>query len=98
MLFRELGEKLGIVQALERLGSVAAASAPIRAARLLGAATNVRETIGAPLPAYERAEHDAAVDDVRALLDRAVFSAAWAEGRAMTLERAIEYALADLPA
>jgi tetratricopeptide (TPR) repeat protein len=93
VLFRELGEKLGILQALERLGSIAVASAPIRAARLLGAATNVRETIGAPLPAYERAEHHAAVDDVRALLDRAVFSAAWAEGRAMTLDQAIEYAL-----
>ena len=92
-LFRELGEKLGIVQALERLGSVAVASAPIRAARLLGAATHVRETIGAPLPAYERAEHDTAVDHVRAQLDRAAFSAAWAEGRAMTLEQAVEYAL-----
>jgi non-specific serine/threonine protein kinase len=95
MLFRELGEKLGIIQALERLGSVAVASAPIRAARLLGAATHVRETIGAPLPTYDRAEHDTAVDHVRALLDRAVFAAAWAEGRAMTLEQAIEYALAD---
>jgi len=27
-------------------------------------------------------------------LDGAVFSAAWADGRAMTLEQAIEYALA----
>ena len=94
VLFRDLGEKLGVVQALERLGSAAVEPDPIRAARLLGAATGVRETIGAPLPAYERAEHDAAVDHVRALLDRAAFSAAWADGRAMTLEQAIEYALA----
>jgi tetratricopeptide (TPR) repeat protein len=94
MLFRELGEKLGIIQVLEKLGSVAVASAPIRAARLLGAAASVRETIGAPLPAYDRAEHDTAVDHVRALLDRAVFCAAWAEGGAMTLEQVIEYALA----
>jgi predicted ATPase/class 3 adenylate cyclase len=94
VLFQELGEKLGIIQALERLGSVAVASAPTRAARLLGAATSVRETIGAPLPPYDRAEHDTAVDQVRALLDLADFSAAWADGRAMTLDQAIEYALA----
>ena len=94
VLFRELGEKLGVIQALEKLGSVAVEPDPIRAARLLGAATGARETIGAPLPAYERAEHDAAVNHVRALLDGAVFSAAWADGRAMTLEQAIEYALA----
>jgi predicted ATPase/class 3 adenylate cyclase len=93
VMFRDLGERLGIVQALERLGSVTAASAPIRAARLLAAATSVRETIGAPLPAYDRAEHDTAVDQVRAVLDSAVFSAAWADGRAMTLEQAVEYAL-----
>ena len=47
LLFRALGEQLGMIQALERLGSTAAASAPKRAARLLGAATRVRETIGA---------------------------------------------------
>ena len=94
VLFRELGEKLGIIQGLERLGSVAVASAPIRASRLLAAAAGARETIGAPLPPYERAEHDTAVDHIRAALDRAVSSAAWAEGRAMTLEQAIEYALA----
>jgi predicted ATPase len=94
VLFRELGEKLGIIQALERLGSAAVAAAPVRAARLLSAAANVREAIGAPLPGYDRAEHDTAVDHLRALLDRAVFSAAWADGRAMTLEQAVEYGLA----
>jgi len=32
---------------------------------------------------------------VRAQLDERIFTAAWAEGRAMTLEQAIAYALAD---
>jgi non-specific serine/threonine protein kinase len=93
LLFRELGEKLGIIQALERLGSVAVTSSPIQAARLLAAATSEREAIGAPLPAYERAEHEAAIDRVRAALDPAAFSDAWRDARSMTLEQAVEYAL-----
>ena len=93
VLFQELGERLGIIQTLEQLGIVAAASAPIQGARLLGAAIGVRESIGAPLPPYERTEHDTAIAQVRAVLDHDIFSAAWAEGRAMTLERAVEYAL-----
>ena len=32
---------------------------------------------------------------LRAALGEAAFTVAWAEGRAMTLEQAIEYALAD---
>jgi hypothetical protein len=50
-------------------------------------------TIGAPLfPADGRA-YDRNVAAVRVLMDEAVFSSAWAEGRAMTLEQAIAYAL-----
>jgi hypothetical protein len=33
---------------------------------------------------------------VRAQLDEATFNAAWEEGRAMTLEQAIEYALGEV--
>lgn len=38
--------------------------------------------------------HDRNVAAVRAQLDEATFAAAWAEGRAMILEQAIDYALA----
>ena len=49
------------------------------------------------LPLY-RAEYDRGVIAARAGLDEAAFSAAWSEGRAMTPEQAVEYALEPSPA
>jgi hypothetical protein len=63
-----------------------------RAARLHGAAETLRETIGVPLTTMERALYDPAA--VRASPELA---SAWAEGRAMTLEQAVAYALDELP-
>jgi len=40
-----------------------------------------------------RREYERATTTVRAGLDTAAWDAAWAEGRAMTLEQAIAYAL-----
>ena len=66
-----------------------------RAARLLGAAEAIREMINAPIPKTWRAdqEHDKAA--ALAALSAADFSSAWVEGRAMTPEQSIAYALAD---
>ena len=47
------------------------------------------------MPAYDRADRDTAVESVRGVLDQAAFSLAWAEGRAMTLEQAVECVLKD---
>ena len=41
----------------------------------------------------DRADHDRDVAAVRAALGEAAFAAAWAEGRAMTMEQAIAEAL-----
>ncbi len=64
-----------------------------RAARLWGAAEALREVIGSPRPPNEREEYERGLATVREALGEEVFSAAWAEGRAMSLEQAIEYAL-----
>ena len=69
------------------------AAQPQRAARLFGAAAALRERIGIPIPAVERADYDAAVAQARAQLDPAAFDAAWAEGLAMNWEQATAYAL-----
>jgi predicted ATPase/class 3 adenylate cyclase len=64
-----------------------------RAARLYGVAEALRKARGTPLPPCEL---DAYHDDVavaRAALGEEAFAAAWAEGRAMTVEQAIAYAL-----
>ena len=67
---------------------------PRGAARIWGAAQRLREEIGAPLPAKDRANHDRDVAAARAVLaNDAAFDLAWLEGRAMLLEHAIEYAL-----
>jgi non-specific serine/threonine protein kinase len=61
-----------------------------RAARLLAATEAVwAELGGAPWPA-SRADHDRAVCAARAALGEEAFAAAFAQGRAMTLEEAVE--------
>jgi hypothetical protein len=49
--------------------------------------------MGAPLPPAERAEHHRSAAAVRTVLGEAAFTAAWAEGRAMSLDDAIAAAL-----
>ena len=43
----------------------------------------------------ERAEYEREVNNLRANMDAATFAKAWAEGRAMTMEQAVEYALKE---
>jgi hypothetical protein len=95
-IFRELGDKEGIAQNLEGLAALAVARAQlVRAARLFGAAEGLREAMGAPLRSADRAEHDRSVAAARAALGEEAFTAAWAEGRAMSLEHTVILALAE---
>jgi hypothetical protein len=66
-----------------------------RAARLLGAAEGVCAKIGAAPPLAEREEYERAVRGAHAALGEAAFAAAWAEGRAMSLEQAMGAALEE---
>ena len=100
--FREQDERWQSIQALEvcarwvaQRGRRAAdgQADTLRAARLFGAAEALRETLGAPrLAIYARAP-PARVASLRSQLDEPACAAAWAEGRAMTLEQALAYAL-----
>ncbi len=95
-LRREVADRRGIAVCLEGLAGVAGGQAkPILAARLLGAAEVIRETIGTPPPPSDRAEYDRQVSAVGAVLGQERLAAAWAEGRAMSLEQAIKYALKE---
>jgi hypothetical protein len=67
---------------------------PERACRLFGAAAALREAGGWPLAPVYRGEYERQVAAVRDTLGEKAFTAAWAEGRAMAPEQAIEYALA----
>jgi non-specific serine/threonine protein kinase len=92
----ETNLRLVIVDGLALLaGSIGMAGQPERAARLWGAWEAALERIGAfPQPA-DKPEFDRISAAVRAQLDEATFEAAWAEGRKMTLEQAVAYALEE---
>jgi non-specific serine/threonine protein kinase len=70
---------------------------PERAARLLGASEVLLEAAGAPLYAYarDRALHERAVEELRSRLGEETFTAAWTEGRAMSPEQVVAYALSE---
>ena len=91
----ELADKRSLPEGLELLAGLASleSRAHQRAARLIGAADALRESIFVPVQPLYRARHDDIVARVRASLDESSFVTAWAEGRLMTLEQAIEYAL-----
>jgi predicted ATPase len=67
-----------------------------RGARLFGAAEALREATGVQIHfSPNRALYEQQVAVVRAQLDATTMATAWAEGRAMTWEHAITYALED---
>jgi len=67
----------------------------IRAAHIFGAAEVFREILSAPMLPFQRRFNERGVATLHAQLDAATLASAWAEGRAMTLEQAVAYALAD---
>jgi predicted ATPase/DNA-binding XRE family transcriptional regulator len=92
----ELGEKWHSADCLDGLARVASLHGkPVRAARLWGAAKTSSETIGALAAPLDQTAYDRHVAAARAQLDEGAFDPAWAEGRSMTYERAVAYALAD---
>ncbi len=95
-LRQELWDRPGIAECFEGFAELAGAQGqPHRAARLIGAAEGLRETVGAPLPPSVRADYDSNIAAVRGSLGEAALAEAWAEGRTMTLEKAIDYALTE---
>ncbi|HEY6073938.1 MAG TPA: hypothetical protein VIV15_11230, partial [Anaerolineales bacterium] len=94
-----LGNRPAVAHELECLGFIAAAGGHAyaeRAATLLGAAEALREAIGSPMTTSERREYDPVVAQLRAGAEQAPVEAAWARGRALTLDEAVVYALAEL--
>ena len=94
-IMRELKEGFGGAYHVWGLGKVnALRGRPLRAARLWGAAEALRERMGMSLSQFDLAasgyERDLAA--MRSTLSEASFDAAWAEGRAMSPEEAVEYA------
>ena len=97
-LCKELGDKMIASESLEGLACVTRAEGEVeRAARLFGATEALRETlreaVAYQLSPEEEAWREPYLATTRSQLDEAAWQAAWAEGRAMSMEQAIEYAL-----
>ena len=97
-LHQAIGSKVGIGIALEAVAGLEALQAHepeamARAARLCAAAEALHGTLGSEAYAGVRGDRDRMVATLRTCLDEEAFAATWAEGRAMTPEQAIAYAL-----
>jgi tetratricopeptide (TPR) repeat protein len=94
-LGQTVGDRTALTWCLAGLGSAAALGGqPERAARLWGAAERLRQSIGCrPAPA-SRATYERAMSIAHAALGDDVYAAAWAAGRALSLDAAVAEALA----
>jgi predicted ATPase/DNA-binding SARP family transcriptional activator len=93
-IFYQLGAQRELSTALAALGGVAGLQGEARrGARLLGAAEKLRETIGVPLLGVEQADQQHFVRLVQNKLEATALSAAWAEGRILSLAEVIAFAL-----
>ena len=95
---RELGHKPCVRFCLDLLGALAAAQGQVeRAGRLFGAADVVQEATQAFVPRFPAlyALRERTLATLQSGPCAASVSAAWAHGRALSLEEAIAYALAD---
>jgi tetratricopeptide (TPR) repeat protein len=95
-LAREIGDKVTAAVNLGGLGAVAVRSGPSaqaeRGVRLLGASDALLEALGAVREADDRIPYDNAALIARAQLGGEAFERACREGRAMSIEEALEYA------
>jgi hypothetical protein len=91
---REWGFEDLMTGVLTGLAGVAVAQSQLdRAGRLLGAVEAWLVVNDVQLDPTDRADYDRIVNIAREQLDEPMFAAAWAAGRAMSLEQAIEEAL-----
>jgi len=92
--WQRLGHRAAIAHQLECFAFIAKAQEQTeRAAKLFGVAEALREKINIAMMPQEQIEYDREIVDLRANIDEKTFASHWAEGRAMTMEQAIEFAL-----
>ncbi|MDQ6694889.1 MAG: tetratricopeptide repeat protein [Chloroflexota bacterium] len=93
-LQRELGERLITAECLAGLSSIARSEMqPNIAVKLLAAADQLLRSAGFQLNDVNRQDNDSELAEARKLVDPLIFDQLWAEGHAMTMQQAIDYAL-----
>jgi len=93
--WQKMGHRSAVAHQLECLAFIAKAmEQPDQAARLLGAAEALRQKIEIDMTPSEREEYEKEVADLKANMDGKEFASLWAEGRSLSMEQAIQFALA----
>lgn len=96
-LSEQMGDRANVAYCLEGLAVVAdARGATERSGRLIGAAEGLHEAIGVPVHVYyepHRLMYERTVAAVRSCLGEEAFEEAQEQGREMTFEQAVGYAL-----
>jgi predicted ATPase/class 3 adenylate cyclase len=94
-LFSELGYREGVAYCLEGLAAIAASQRWfMRSGRLLGAADAISEAVGVTLEPAELDRHEHTLALLRAQLGGTRLRESLAAGRELTVQKAVEYALA----
>jgi hypothetical protein len=93
----EVNHTLGMVESLVGLAGVAGSvGQATKAVRLFGAVDGLCQVTGYTMDPDDRVEYNRNLDLARGQLDEAAFDSAWAEGQALTLEQAVQEALAPM--
>jgi predicted ATPase/class 3 adenylate cyclase len=93
---RDVKEKWFIARSVETLAISSAMQGDyVRAARLFGAGETLREAVGASVQEFYRPDYDRGIVAAREGTDEAAWEEARAQGRAMTLDEAVSYALEE---
>lgn len=87
---RDLGDRWMLCYGLENIGGLwSLQGQAMRALRLVGAAAGIRDVLNTPLAPDEQTQLDRILQPAREALDPAAAEAAFAAGRALSLEQAI---------
>ena len=94
--FREVGQLGAVAHQLECFGFLAmAGDRNERALKLFAAANTLREKVASPMTSDEQRYFDEQIKDLRQKIDAQQFDRIWTNGRALTMEQALELALEE---
>ena len=92
--WKDLGHRAAVARELECIAFILSRKEKIaKSAVLLGAAEALREKIESKMTIWEQEEYKREVTDLKANISESEFTSLWAEGRSMTMDKAIELAL-----
>ena len=92
--WQQMGMRAAIAHELECFAFIARTlEQPARAATLLGSAEILRERIGSSMAPHERVEYDQELKELQVKLGKDKLEQAWSQGRSLSMEQAIMYAL-----